>query len=71
MFPTWIVNVERIKLPAAFATPDSLKYLRSNLVDVLREFKVEKAGVRATEPNAQNPSIEIAFLGQRLTLRPQ
>jgi hypothetical protein len=52
-----MVNIEEIKLPAAFTTPDSLKYLRSNLLDILREFKVQKAGVRAIEPSAQNPSI--------------
>lgn len=53
-----IVNVEKINIPAAFSTPDALKYLRSNLLDVLREFEVRNAGVRASEPNAQNPNIE-------------
>jgi hypothetical protein len=53
-----IVNIEEIKIPAAFARPDGLKYLRSNLLDVLREFKVERAGVRASEPSAQNPNVE-------------
>lgn len=53
-----VVNIEEIKVPAALATPDALKYIRSNLLDVLREFKVEKAGIRASEPNAQNPSID-------------
>ena len=53
-----IINVEEIKLPAAFETPDALKYLRSNLLDVLREYKVSKAGVRASEPSAQSVNIE-------------
>lgn len=53
-----VVNIEEIRVPAALATPDALKYIRSNLLDVLREFKVEKAGIRATEPNAQSPSID-------------
>lgn len=53
-----VVNVEEIKIPAAFSAPDALKYLRSNLLDVLREFKVAKAGVRASEPSAQSMSIE-------------
>ncbi|WP_084536762.1 hypothetical protein [Azospirillum halopraeferens] len=52
-----IINIEEIKIPAAFAAPDALKYLRSNLLDVLREFRVSKAGIRACEPNAQNPDI--------------
>lgn len=52
-----IVNVEDLKIPAAFAVPDGLKYLRSNLLDVLREFRIEKAGVRVTEPTA-DPNAE-------------
>lgn len=53
-----IINVEEIKIPAAFSMPDGLKYLRSNLLDVLREYEVEQAGVRVTEPSAQSPSVE-------------
>jgi hypothetical protein len=53
-----IINVEDIKIPAAFSTPDALKYLRSNLLDVLREYRVERAGVRVTEPTAKSLSIE-------------
>ena len=53
-----VVNVEEIKVPAAFSTPAALKYLRSNLLDVLREYDVKRAGVRVTEPNAQSMSIE-------------
>lgn len=52
-----IINVEEIKIPAAFDTPDALKYLRSNLLDILREFNISKAGIRATEPNSQNRDI--------------
>ena len=53
-----IINVEEIKIPAAFPTPAGLKYLRSNLLDVLREYAVECAGVRVTEPSAISKSIE-------------
>jgi hypothetical protein len=53
-----VVNVEEIKIPAAFSTPEGLKYVRSNLLDVLREYKVSKAGIRASEPSAQTISIE-------------
>lgn len=53
-----IVNVEDIKIPAAFATPDGLKYLRNNLLDILREYAVTTAGVRITESNAQTLNIE-------------
>lgn len=52
-----VVNVEQIIVPAAFDTPDALKYIRSNLLDVLREYGVTRAGVRATEPSARSPSV--------------
>lgn len=53
-----IINVEEVKIPAVFSTPDALKYLRSNLLDILREYAVERAGVRVTEPNARSLSID-------------
>lgn len=53
-----IVNVESILVPAAFYTPDALKYIRSNILDVLREYNVEKAGIRVAEGSAQNTSTE-------------
>jgi hypothetical protein len=57
-----ILNVEEIKIPAAFDTPLALKYVRSNLLDVLREYQVERAGVRITEamatPNVERIQIE-------------
>jgi hypothetical protein len=53
-----VLNVEEIKIPAAFSTPGALKYLRSNLLDVLREYNVERAGVRVTEAFSQHLSID-------------
>lgn len=53
-----VANIEQLKIPLAFATPDKLKYVRSNLLDILREYYVERAGVRITEPNAQRPSFD-------------
>jgi hypothetical protein len=52
-----ILDVEDIKIPVAFEAPDALKYIRNNLLDILREYSVEKAGIRVTEPNAQRPNI--------------
>lgn len=49
-----VLNVEEIKIPAAFETPAALKYVRSNLLDVLREYQVERAGVRVTESVASS-----------------
>ena len=53
-----VLNVEEIVVPKAFDTPDALKYVRSNLLDILRESRVEQAGIRATEPNAEHANIE-------------
>ena len=59
-----VQTIEEIMIPAAFDPPDALKYVRSNLLDILREFKVEKAGLRTTEPSAQSKNIcRIQFEG--------
>lgn len=52
-----IRNIEDIEIPRAFDTPDALKYVRNNLLDILREYRVEAAGVRVTEPNARSMNI--------------
>jgi hypothetical protein len=53
-----VENIEKLRIPLAFATPDKLKYVRSNLLDILREYRIQRAGVRITEPNAQRPSFD-------------
>jgi hypothetical protein len=53
-----IINVENIVIPAAMGTPGSLKYLRNNLLDILREYEVSSAGIRITESTARTVSIE-------------
>jgi hypothetical protein len=52
-----VLNVEDIRIPIAFHTPDALKFIRNNLLDILREYGIERAGIRVTEPNAQSPNI--------------
>lgn len=53
-----IINVEDIKVPLAFTIPDALKYIRNNLLDILREYKVSSAGIRIAESTAQRINIE-------------
>jgi hypothetical protein len=53
-----IVNVESLQIPVAFSPPDALKYVRNNMLDILREYKVTSAGIRTTESNAKSMSIE-------------
>ncbi len=50
------LNVEKINIPASFEKPDGLKFLRNNLLDVLNEFEVQRAGIRLAEPTARKPS---------------
>ncbi|ABD82338.1 hypothetical protein [Saccharophagus degradans] len=52
-----IVNVEDIKIPKALPTPEALKYIRNSILDILREFKIEKAGLRVVESNSQTLKI--------------
>ncbi|MBK4736786.1 hypothetical protein [Noviherbaspirillum pedocola] len=53
-----IVSVDSIKVPKALEVPDSLKFVRNTLLDVIREYGVEKAGVRITESNSRTISHE-------------
>lgn len=53
-----VVNVERIRVPVAFPWPQRLKHIRSNLLDVLREYGVERAGIRLAEPSAQRVNVD-------------
>lgn len=52
-----IVNVEDIKIPKALATPESLKYVRNSILDVLREFDIVNAGLRIVESTSQTLNI--------------
>lgn len=53
-----VENAEELLVPKAFNLPDALKYIRNNLLDILREFEIEMAGIRTTEPTAQSVNFE-------------
>lgn len=53
-----IVNLDEIVVPLALDTPDALKYVRSNFLDIIREYDIQQAGIRATEPNSQRVNIQ-------------
>lgn len=52
-----ILNIEGIKIPAALEVPEALKFVRSSVLDILREYEISHAGIRVTESNAQTTSI--------------
>jgi hypothetical protein len=51
-------TVERIHMPKSFEPPEALKHLRSILLDVLSEYKIQAAGVRVTEPLSKSLNVE-------------
>lgn len=53
-----VVVVDKINVPKALATPEALKFVRSTVLDVLREYKIERAGIRIAEHTKHAPSIE-------------
>jgi hypothetical protein len=52
-----VINNEVIKVPAALDFPEKLKYIRNCVLDILREYSVNIAGIRVTEGNSQNMDI--------------
>lgn len=52
-----IINVEVIKIPKALPIPEALKYIRNNVLDILREFNIIRAGLRIVESNSKMLSI--------------
>lgn len=48
-----IINIEEIKVPKVLDFPEALKYLRNNILDVIVEYEVRRAGLRISEPTAQ------------------
>ncbi|UPL21865.1 hypothetical protein [Alcaligenes faecalis] len=53
-----IVNVDKIVVPKSLDTPEQLKHIRLNLLDILREYEIKYAGIRVLEPTAQSVSVE-------------
>ena len=53
-----IINIEHIKVPAAFGFPEKLKYIRNCILDIIREYSVSKAGIRVAEGNSRNINVE-------------
>ncbi|MBF4338497.1 hypothetical protein EAY42_25710, partial [Vibrio anguillarum] len=60
-----IINLEQIAIPNVFETPEKLKYLRITILDIIREYEVQKAGIRLSElhPSAKPNVTRIQFEG--------
>lgn len=46
-------NVGRLTRPKSMEEPAALRYLRTNIQDIISEFEVESAGIRMIEPQAR------------------
>lgn len=53
-----IQSVDEIVIPKSMSVPQSLKYVRNTVLDIIREYNVSRAGIRTVEPIAQSLSIE-------------
>jgi len=53
----FLINKELIKVPSALDFPEKLKYIRTCVLDILREYDIEHAGIRIAESNSQNLNI--------------
>lgn len=53
-----IISIDKLIVPLALSTPEKLKFIRNNLLDILTEYDITKAGIRIPESNAQTISIE-------------
>ena len=56
------VTVDNITVPLALSVPDRLKYLRSNLIDLLEEYNIDKAGIKVVENNVSNPNVDRLYI---------
>ncbi len=52
-----ITNIEKLNVPLALETPEKLKFIRSNILDIFREFEITRVGIKITEPTSQHLNI--------------
>jgi Holliday junction resolvasome RuvABC endonuclease subunit len=54
--------VDVINIPQTLNVPEQLKYVRNNILDILREFDVSLAAIRVCEASVQKPSVERLYI---------
>lgn len=57
-----LVCSDVIKVPCTLDTPEKLKYIRNNILDILRFYEVDIAAIRVTEANSQNLNIDRLYI---------
>ncbi|WP_262244377.1 hypothetical protein [Serratia liquefaciens] len=57
-----VINVDKIIVPEILDTPEKLKVIRNNIIDIIREYDIKLAGIRMFEGNSKTISIERLFI---------
>lgn len=53
-----VLDVDCINIPKCLIVPEKLKFIRNNIIDIINEYSITKAGIRAIEPSSQQKSID-------------
>lgn len=56
------VTVDHITMPQTLSLPDMLKYIRNNLIDLLEEYSISRAGIKIMENNVQKPNYNRLYI---------
>lgn len=59
---TSIKCADVIKIPSTMDTPEKLKYIRNNILDILRFYHIEVAAIRVAESNSKNLNIDRLYI---------
>ncbi|HBV7188929.1 hypothetical protein [Klebsiella pneumoniae] len=51
-----------IRIPETMDIPEKLKYVRNNILDILRFYNVEVAAIRVAESNSRNLNIDRLYI---------
>ena len=57
-----LMCVDVIKIPLMLSTPERLRYIRNNILDIIREYNVSVASIRISETIARSINIDRLYI---------
>ena len=57
-----IINVDKIKVPVNMSIPYQLRHVKINIISILKEYNIQRVGIRATENNSKSISIPRIYI---------
>ncbi len=54
------IHTFKINVPLSLGTPQKLKYIRTTVLDILRQYEVQSGGIREQESTTYKPNIDRA-----------